>query len=62
MAAPKEKQPDPINVHLDYGATPTGRRPAPTNCPNCNHSVTPLSTGNDGEVECPGCGHRWDYS
>jgi len=35
------------------------RKPAPMNCPKCNHSVTPRSTGNGREVECPGCGHRW---
>ena len=34
-------------------------RPAPMNCPKCNHSITPRSTGNGREVECPGCGHRW---
>ena len=35
------------------------QRPAPMNCPKCNHSVTPRTTGNGREVECPGCGHRW---
>ena len=34
-------------------------KPVSTNCPMCNHSVTPRSTGNGREVECPGCEYRW---
>lgn len=42
-------------VSLDQAISMVGA----LDCPSCNHGVTPRTTGNGSEVECPGCGHRW---